>query len=78
MKEMDLIPLLIRTGSCQMVVNVVNKHVLFYFILFGILAQWEGEMNNYDGWPSKGIPLKTMRVVVKGTTKGDARRKREG
>jgi hypothetical protein len=49
-----------------MFVNVVNKHVLvFFFILFGLLAQWEGEMNNYDCWPSKGIPLKTMRVVVK-------------
>jgi hypothetical protein len=61
-----------------MFVNVVNKHVLFYFILFGLLAQWEGEMNNCDGWPSKGNPLKIMRAVVKRTRKGDARRKREG
>jgi hypothetical protein len=61
-----------------MFVNVVNKHVFFYFILFCLLAQWEGETNNCDGWPSKGIPLKTMRAKVKRTRKGDARRKREG
>jgi hypothetical protein len=35
-------------------------------------------MNNYEGWPSKGNPLKIMSVVVKKATKGDARIKREG
>jgi hypothetical protein len=61
-----------------MFVNVVNKHVFVLFHFFGLLAQWEGETNNCDGWPSKSIPLKIMRVVVKRTRKGDARRKREG
>ena len=52
-----------------MFVNVVNKHVLFYFILFGLLAQWKGEMNNCDGYFSKSIPLKIMRVAMKRTRK---------
>jgi hypothetical protein len=51
---------------------------LFYFILFCLVAQNEGETNNCDGWPSKGIPLKTMRVIVKKAMKGDSRRKRGG
>jgi hypothetical protein len=41
-----------------MFVNVVNKYVLFYFILFGLLAQWEGETNNCESWPSKIHPIK--------------------
>jgi hypothetical protein len=48
-----------------MFVDVVNKHVLFYFILFGLLAQWEGETNNCDCWSSKSIPLKVTRAAVK-------------
>jgi hypothetical protein len=52
---------------------------LFYFILLGLLAQWEGEMNNFDFWPSKSIPLKLMRAKEKKDgRKGDARRNREG
>jgi hypothetical protein len=48
-----------------MFVNVVNKHVLFYLIVFGLLEQWEGETNGCDRWPSKSIPLKLMREIVK-------------
>jgi hypothetical protein len=59
-----------------MFVNVVNKHVLFYFILFfGLLAQWEGETNNCDCWPSKNIPLKIMRVTMKRTREGRCKEK---
>jgi hypothetical protein len=58
-----------------MFVNVVNKHVLFYFILFGLLAQWEGETNNCDYWPSKRIPLKIMRAVVKREMEGRCKEK---
>jgi hypothetical protein len=47
-----------------MFVNVVNKHFFFFFILFDLLAQWEGEMNICDYWPSKRIPLKVMRVAL--------------
>jgi hypothetical protein len=35
-------------------------------------------MKNYDGYTSKGIPIKTMRAKVKRTRMGSARRKREG
>jgi hypothetical protein len=38
---------------------------LFYFIYFGLLAQWEDEMNSCDGCPSKRIPLKVMREATK-------------
>jgi hypothetical protein len=51
---------------------------LFYFILFCLLAQWEGETNNCDGWPSKNNPLKIMRGCSEEKMNGDARRKREG
>jgi hypothetical protein len=63
-----------------MFVNVVHKHVLFYFILFGIMAQREGETNSCDCWPSKSNPLKVMRATMKKKKerRGDARRKREG
>jgi hypothetical protein len=66
---------MIQTESWNL---LVNKHFLFYFILFCILEKWEGETDNYDDWPSKGIPSKTMRVVVNKGMKGDTRRKREG
>jgi hypothetical protein len=49
---------LLLIGSWKMFVNVVNKHVFVYFILFCLLAQWEGEMNICDCWPSKGKPIK--------------------
>jgi hypothetical protein len=53
--------------------------MFLYFILFCLLAQWEGETNSCDCWPSKSIPLKVMRETVKRRgRKGDARRKREG
>jgi len=61
-----------------MFVNVVNKHVLFYLILFGLLALCEGEMNNCDGFLSKSISLKIMRVVVKRTRKEGRCKKKEG
>jgi hypothetical protein len=35
-----------------------NKHILRSFILFLSFRQIGCEMNNCDGWPSKGIPLK--------------------
>jgi hypothetical protein len=42
------------------------KYTCFlYFILFCLLAQWEGETNNCDCWPSKSIPLKVMRETMK-------------
>jgi hypothetical protein len=52
-----------------MFVNIVNKHVLFYFILFGLLAQYEGETNNCDSQLSKRNPLKIMRAAMKRTRK---------
>jgi hypothetical protein len=41
----------------------------FYFILFDLLAQCEGETNNCDGQLSKRNPLKIMRVTMKRTRK---------
>jgi hypothetical protein len=52
-----------------MFVNIINKHVLFYLILFGLLALCEGEMNNCDSLLSKSISLKIMRAEVKRTRK---------
>jgi hypothetical protein len=43
------------------------------------LAQWEGETNKFDCYPSKSILLKLMREAVKkGGRKEDERRKNEG
>jgi hypothetical protein len=69
---------MIQTGSWKILVNIVNNFFLFYFILFCLFEKWECETKKYDDWPSKGSPLKTMRVVVNKGTKGDTRRKREG
>ena len=61
-----------------MFVNIVNKHVLFYFILFGLLAQCEGETNNCDGYLSKISPLKIMRAIVKRIRKQGRCKEKEG
>jgi hypothetical protein len=43
------------------VIFIKMSFILFYFVFF---AKLEVEMNHYDGWSSKGSPLK-IKVVVK-------------